>query len=297
MIKSWHEMNKLLSTVVGKQMFFIGGAPRSGTTWLQQILDSHPQTSCKGEGLFGRHLYQRLEEVMGERTKSLQEKNQTLFKHTGGYPIPRTDDFEFLAATAILLAFSQQMESKNNDGIQAVGEKTPENVFIFGSLRAMFPDARFIGVARDPRDVLTSAWYFFRKPTAEVDDHPEMVAFFRHALPSIAAGMRAMMTFEAEQPASYRMVTYEGLRRNPETVIADLFEFLGVSHDPETVRACLSDTSFSKVTGGREAGMGQNGAFLRKGVVGDWRTTLTPEMNDLILRELGWMFPYFGWIS
>jgi hypothetical protein len=29
--------------------------------------------------------------------------------------------------------------------------------------------------------------------------------------------------------------------------------------------------------------------------VGGWMSTLTPEMNELILRELGWMFPVFGW--
>jgi hypothetical protein len=29
--------------------------------------------------------------------------------------------------------------------------------------------------------------------------------------------------------------------------------------------------------------------------VGDWRSTLTPAMNALVLRELGWMFGHFGW--
>jgi hypothetical protein len=32
-------------------------------------------------------------------------------------------------------------------------------------------------------------------------------------------------------------------------------------------------------------------------VVGDWRSTLTPEMNRLVLQELGWMFPLFGWAA
>jgi hypothetical protein len=91
------------------------------------------------------------------------------------------------------------------------------------------------------------------------------------------------------------MVTYEMLRQDPEPAVAGLFRFLGLADDIRTVRDCLQRTSFAAATGGRAAGIGKDGAFLRKGVVGDWRTTLTPEMNDLVLRELGWMFPHFGW--
>ena len=42
-------------------------------------------------------------------------------------------------------------------------------------------------------------------------------------------------------------------------------------------------------------GVEQNGAFFRKGVVGDWPATLTPEMDAMVRDELGWMFPLFGW--
>src|ERR1700722_16518864 len=35
-----------------KQLFFIGGAAKSGTTWLQLLLDRHPAISCNGEGHF-----------------------------------------------------------------------------------------------------------------------------------------------------------------------------------------------------------------------------------------------------
>jgi hypothetical protein len=35
-----------------KQLFFVGGAPKSGTTWLQLMLNGHPEISCTGEGHF-----------------------------------------------------------------------------------------------------------------------------------------------------------------------------------------------------------------------------------------------------
>jgi hypothetical protein len=159
----------------------------------------------------------------------------------------------------------------------------------------LFPRAKFIAIARDPRDVLTSAWYFFRKSEAEQDDAEEKLAFIRSALPSVLDGARIMLAFGEQHPDAYRMVTYEMLREDPAPVVAGLFRFLGLCAHNEIVADCLDQTSFAQGTGGRQAGVAQNGAFMRKGVVGDWRSTLTPAMNDVILRELGWMFPHFGW--
>ncbi len=69
-------------------LFFGGGAPRSGTTWLQQILNAHPDISCMGEGLFERHLAGPIDRMMAEWAGGLTAKNTKLFQHTGGYPIP-----------------------------------------------------------------------------------------------------------------------------------------------------------------------------------------------------------------
>lgn len=70
---------------------------------------------------------------------------------------------------------------------------------------------------------------------------------------------------------------------------------MGVSDDDTVVADCVARTSFAALSGGRPAGVAQDGSFFRKGVVGDWPATFMPEMNETILRELGWMFPLFGW--
>jgi hypothetical protein len=289
---SWAARQAELVTIASRQLFFIGGAPRSGTTWLQQMLDSHPDISCRGEGLFLNQLAAPLNQLMAERRKTLQRKNENLFRHTGGYPLPDDKDIDFLVATAILVALHQQSGGKP---CRAVGEKTPENVFFFDRLRGMFPEAKFLAIARDPRDVLTSAWHFFHKPVPGQAEVAEKFAFIHRALPSLASGARAMLEFAERHPSNYRLVTYEGLSRTPTAILANLFRFLGVSDSEEIVFACLTRTSFSALTGGRAPGETHNGSFLRKGVVGDWQSTLTPAMNDLVVKELGWMFPHFGW--
>ncbi len=288
----WSEHNRDIASLATQQLFFVGGAPRSGTTWLQQMLDCHPDMCCQGEGLFLQQLAVPLEKAMVERAGVLDAKNKKLFQHTGGYPLPLAVDVEFLMGTGVLLALKQQMGGKT---YRAVGEKTPENVFFYPRLQRLFPTAKFISIARDPRDVLTSAWHFFRPPVPNGDEIKAKIDFIRGALPSLADGARKMVAYHQENPSSHMMVTYDGLRTAPEPILAGLFRFLGVSDRADIVADCLKRTAFSAQTGGRPAGVEANGTFHRKGEVGTWRSTLNDQMSDIILAELGWMFGHFGW--
>lgn len=287
----WIEQAGRLRDLAERQLFFVGGAPRSGTTWLQQMLNSHPDVSCRGEGLFWKQLAMPLDAMIAERRLALESKNLTLFSHSGGYPLPDAEDAGMLLGTAILLAMSRQQAGRN---CLAVGEKTPENVFLFSRLQHLFPFAKFIGIARDPRDVLSSAWHLFHKPVAGDNDNHARIAFIRDALPSIGHGARTMLAMRKQDPARCLIVTYEQLHTMPVEAASRLFRFLGVSDDAGILSACIDRTSFQALSG-RTHGETRDGAFLRKGIVGDWPSTFTPEMNDIILSDLGWMFPEFGW--
>jgi hypothetical protein len=291
-LQDWAKRQDELLRLARCQLFFIGGAPRSGTTWLQQILDCHPDVCCRGEALFWKHLAEPMQSMMAQRRQAIEAKNTGIFRHTGGFPLPAPDDTEFMIGTATLLALRQQTAGK---AYAAVGEKTPENVFFFPRLKHLFPDAKFVGIARDPRDVLTSAWHFFHKPVPGEDDIGTKTAFIRSALGPLREGARAMMALAERHPADCKIVTYEALRRTPELITAELFRFLCVSDQDSIVNDCLTRTSFAAQTGGRPIGVEQRGSFFRKGVVGDWTATLTPAMSEIVAQELGWMFPYFGW--
>ncbi len=54
----------------------------------------------------------------------------------------------------LLARFLSQHASKI--GVQYTCEQTPQNVLYMGELRAALPDAQFVGIVRDPRDVLLS---------------------------------------------------------------------------------------------------------------------------------------------
>jgi len=174
------------------------------------------------------------------------------------------------------------------------GGLTPENAFFFPRLKQLFPAAKCIAIARDPRDVLASAWHFFAKKPGG-DETVAKRDFIRGALPSLAEGARAMEAFERQHPADYRVVTYEQLRQDAAAELTRLFRLLGVSDEPAIVSTCVANSSFAALTGGREAGQALPGSFFRKGVAGDWRSTFSEDMNQMVLREMAWMFPRYGW--
>ena len=291
-LASWTEQQDKLTRLAGRQLFFVGGAPRSGTTWLQYLLDAHPEVSCRGEALFGKHLATPLEAMMAERRQALAAKNAAVFRELGGYPLPTEEDAAFLFGTAVLLELERQSAGK---ACRAVGEKTPENVFLFARLKHLFPDAKFIAMARDPRDVLASAWHFFRKPVVGADDAAARIAFIGPALASLDQGARTMLALREAFPSHCTIVTYEDLHAAPAPVAAALFRFLGVSDGEDVVADCVARTSFTTMSGGRSPGETQEGTFFRSGVVGGWPSTFDAGMNAMILRELGWMYPHFGW--
>lgn len=289
-MRSWLEREAEIADLAQRQLFFVGGAPRSGTTWMQHMLDGHPDISCRGEGHFLQFLAVPMGNMMQQRREELADKNTTLFTETSGYPLPATDDFEFLVGSAILLALSQQCAGAS---YLAIGEKTPENAFYFPNLKRLFPQSKFIGVARDPRDTLTSAWHLMPKP--EGDDSAAMNAFVRQAVGVVADFLRKMLALRERYPKDATIVTYEQLLVSPEPILAELFRFLGVSDAPDIVASCVEQTRFVAMSGGRAAGVERRRSFFRKGVAGDWRTTLTPALNDIVLREAASLFPKFGW--
>jgi hypothetical protein len=289
-VQSWVERQAELAAVADRTLFFVDGQPRSGTTWLQQMLDGHPDVCCRGEAMFRDHLAVPLDRVMRARHQELHNRNVSIFRHTGGYPLPDAGDTQFLLGTAILSAFRDQSRGGN---YLAIGEKTPGNIFFFPQLQSLFPHARLISIARDPRDVITSNWHRFQSGSNQ--DDAAKAAFIGKVLPLAGEWMRTMLAFRERYPDNFRVVTYENLHRAPAETLAGLFRFLRVSDAGGIVSDCIARTAFARQTGGRPAGVAEDGSFFRKGVVGDWPSTLTPAMNETVLRALGWSFPHFGW--
>ncbi len=288
----WAERVEALQAVARTQLFFIGGAPRSGTTWVQHILDRHPDISCRGEGLFMQHLAVPLDTLIEAQRGAIEAKNTELFAGFEGFPQPEKEDADILLGTAVLVSLLRQTAGRP---YAAIGEKSPENVILFPRLKTLFPGAKIIVVARDPRNVLASAWHLWHKQHSHGDPNEGKRAMIVKLLPTLVRVARATLALRQLFPNDTMIVTYENLKRAPQSVVAQMFGFLGVAAEAGQVARAVQDSSFESMSRGRRPGETRDEDFLRKGVTGGWHDTLTDDMNTLILQQTAWMFPHFGW--
>ncbi len=156
-------------SVESPPVFFVVGQGKSGTGWLVQLLGSHPEILCKGEGrFFGREIRRELPE--GESAETARQKRQTgsLYNAIAESEYlrfwiersvwTRDDDpdeqLNDLTRAAIELFLSRQL---SGTGKRFVGDKTPlPNPEVVREISEVYPGARVIHMIRDGRDVAVS---------------------------------------------------------------------------------------------------------------------------------------------
>lgn len=123
-----------------KAPIFVGGHHRSGTTLLRVMLNRHPHIACGPEGqLLDRTSFRDFHRFL----------ETTWLPHLRAYSMDEQDIDRGVAAF-IDEFFSRYAAER---GKRRWAEKTPKNVLHIAYLFRLFPEARFIHMVRDPRDV------------------------------------------------------------------------------------------------------------------------------------------------
>jgi hypothetical protein len=275
-----------ISALRKKQIFFIGGTIKSGTTWLQLLLDAHPEVSANGEGHFLDLLAPALQMAVDAHGRQTTEKNESVFRELSGYPRLTENGRLHLVASAIA---SLLIEQSRHKAARAIGEKSPDNVLHFSTFRLLFPSAKFIQLIRDGRDCAVSAWFhnLRLKPQWAMSEFGSVDAFACKFAEHWAAELAAGQNFANRHPGCVRQIRYEQLVTSTAAVLSDLFAFLGVSASQAVAEHCLAEASFSRLSRGRNPGTEDRHSFFRKGVSGDWRNHLSAETNARFLKTAG----------
>ncbi len=304
--------------------FFIVGASRSGTTWLQRLLDSHPQILCKGEGMFfGR-------EMKGhENAKSLYAalSNSEELRIWHKRKVWTRGGFEdFLPEMVRVMAdhlFARELRKK--PGAEVVGDKTPHYATSLEEISNIYPGAVILHIVRDGRDVAVSNlhnfWRRSRDRGGPLQVNPQVLrkrdrfqrdpeAFFAGGESVFTENMlrnlarrwtdtvsRAMDDGPGYFGERYLQTSYEGLLESPAAELPRVLELLGVRSGGEFVVEMVRENSFEHLSGGRSSGAEDPDSFFRKGVSGDWKNYFTErdrrvfdEEAGELLRQLG-----YGW--
>ena len=141
---------------------FIVGSARSGTTLLRAMLDAHPLLAIPGES----HFIPRLRALRAryERRSGFDVARYCADlardRYFSAWGLPADDlraDLVRVAPDTVEAAIRQTYQSyAATRGKERWGDKTPAYVLHVGTISSMLPEARFLHVIRDGRDVSRS---------------------------------------------------------------------------------------------------------------------------------------------
>lgn len=250
-------------------IYFVGGLPRSGTTWVQQLLNAHRQILCMGESHFINDLAPRLVSTVDAYSKRRAEGQDTWAPSVRG---PARNLLGPMIYAAFIALAQQNLDGRAAADLVAIGEKTPDNVMRLNEIWGMFPRARFVNVIRDGRDGALSAFIRFRsKLPAEMTRLDYMRAYAEGWSQRIATAR------SIARNRAYHEVRYEAMHADPMREASRLFAFLGADTDEPTIQAALDAASFESLSGGRRRGQEDSSSHYRRGEVGGWSDTLSAD--------------------
>lgn len=200
-----------LDPTLGREVIFIVGLPRSGSTLFEQILAAHPEVEGASE-LDDLGIVIQRESVRRQQAypQWVPQASATDWQRLGQ---------EYLARTARWRAQRPRMT-----------DKQPDNWKHAGILRAMLPGAAVIETRRDPRE---TAWSCFKQ---QFYSQPHFANTMEHIALYLQRCEQAMDAWRARDPARIHLHRYEELLATPETRIRALLGDCGLAFDP----ACLS---------------------------------------------------------
>ena len=196
----------------GREVIFIVGLPRSGSTLVEQVLASHSQV----EGASELPYLPLLIEAESRRR---------------GKPFPvwvgsaSADDWARLGREYLRMSAQWRADKP------IATDKLPDNWLYVGAIRAMLPGAHIVDCRRD---LLETCWSCYKQLFA-----PGLVGF-SYDFESLALYSQLCESlgyfWAADHPRHVRVQRYESLVRDTEAQVRELLDFCGLPFEP----ACLA---------------------------------------------------------
>jgi hypothetical protein len=276
-------------------MNYISGFEKSGTTWLENIINSSPDCLVLHEASSNdvSNLFFNRPNILTVSYDKLPTIPDYKIFYRSLQDADRYDIVNFslsrLIATQISAVF----------GAQLVFDRTPNAIFRI-TKQAYLSDGRTIFIIRNPFDSLISFIFHAinvgnRKKEyndllpREVYDYfiiNELNAFEENSVKEFMHTMACKGAFDeyfrywvtqqqialkhaSIYPEKILIIKYENMVNNSVYTVDCIFKFLGLLYDHRQITSLVEMNSFEKFSQGRTRGSQDNASFFRKGVIGD----------------------------
>jgi hypothetical protein len=260
--------------------FFIIGNDRSGTTMLRLILDRGAQTALPTESMFlGDFAPVRRRGGLDDHdaavrfTERVWNHPKVALWELDGEPTPPPvglshDEAYRWAIEQPYLAYMRR------DGKTRWADKTPYYLEWVDEIKAVFPEAKFIELVRDGRDVGLSIMPLpFGGNNAWVTGR------------DWARGIRLGQAAHERWPGDVFTVQYEQLTADPAPYIQRMCEFLGMEYSPDMLN--VEKTDSSKIVADQAEWFTNLWAGINQKSVGKWKRKMSEKDQAIFLAAAG----------
>ena len=225
-------------------MVFIVGRGRSGTTLLARLLTQHSAITVAPEGTFVLGLRRRYsgrgaasqaaagsgERLGGRFVRDLLRERRMRSWHLDGHALARRLDALGPRADYARLCrevyASYAADTLGRPTPRWLGDKNPHHALFVPELAALFPEARFVYVTRDPRDNVQS----YREVDFDLGDEVALALRWRRYNERVLAVLR-------RTPERFVHVRFEALLAEPERELSRVCAHLGLAFEPALLAA------------------------------------------------------------
>jgi hypothetical protein len=212
---------------------FVVGVGRSGTTLLRLMLDAHPMVAIPPETHFFESVFYASGRFRFGPRQALEAIKEDPRRRWGDFGLEESEllaRFEAIPrfnASDALRAFYELYAERQ--GKERWGDKTPTYIKQMRRIKRLLPEARFIHVIRDGRDVALS------------NNKRVIERGHRDPVPAERAAYRWLKQIEkarADAPfvGEYLELRYEDLVADTEPTLRRACEFVDLPFDPEMLR-------------------------------------------------------------
>ena len=275
---------------VEERLVWVWGSPRSGSTWLLQILGEHEAVVPVNEPMLGWYLGPFLSDLPGFGAADLDSRSFSL-RHAQARKRSQffADEFADVWRPALarmmrarFAAHAARYPPANGRAESAlIVVKEPNGSQSADMIMEALPRARFLFLLRDGRDVIDSelaahrpgAWVTKEFPGAQGVPDEERLAFVAQSARKWLWRTEVVERAYEAHPGPKLLLRYEDLLADTETQLRALLAWLGVPMSDADVRSVIGKHAFERAPAEHRGSQG----FFRAASPGLWRENLTQE--------------------